>query len=196
MSFLTGTNAELLYVNTASATAKASFTTEVTINDTTGMGQQASLPPYFFGQVPYANGKALRIIARGILSSTATPTYTFSLRLGAAASTSACLALGSTALTTGTTVTNQLFEFQGEIIARNITGAAGANSTVQGMGLIASGGLATPFSYGLFAGAASPGTVATYDNSITNFINFNVACSASSASNTITLLQLEVWGLN
>ena len=40
------------------------------------------------------------------------------------------------------------------------------------------------------------GTVATVDTSITNYINFNVACSSSSSSNTITLQQLIVLGLN
>lgn len=194
MSFLTGTNLELIYANTASGTAKASFTSEVLINDTTGMGGQAQLPPNFW--VPfYGEDKVIRIVARGILSSTGTPTYTFSTRLGAAGSTSAAIVLGSAALTTGSGVANQIFEFEGDVIMRSI-GAAGANSTVQGLGLITSPGLASPFAYALFGGAASPGTVATLDTSITNFVNFNVACSASSSSNSIQLLQLEVWGLN
>lgn len=195
MSFLTGTSAECIYANTASGTAKNTFTTEVQINDVAGMGAQAALPPYFWAPGPYGIGKTVRVIARGILSSTGTPTYTFSLRLGAAGSTTAAIVLGSAALTTGSGVTNQLWEFEGDVIMRAM-GAAGANSTVQGLGLLQCGGLASPFSYGLFGGAASPGTVATVDTSIENFFNFNVACSASSASNTITLLQLEVWGLN
>lgn len=195
MSFLTGTSAELIYVNTASGTAKASFTSEVQINDVAGMGEQASLPPFFFGNQPYGIGKTIKILARGILSSTATPTYTFTVRLGAAGSTTAAIVLGSAAITTGSGVTNQLFEFQGDIVMRAI-GAAGNNSTVQGLGTLVSPGLASPFEYALFGGAASPGTVATVDNTIANYINFNVACSASSASNSITLLQLQVMGAN
>lgn len=193
MSYLTGTNFELIYANVASGTAKASFTTEVPINDTAGMGERPSLPPYFFAPPNSFPNRGIRIIARGILSSTATPTYTFSVRLGANGSTSAAIILGTAALTTGSGVTNQLWEFQGDVIMRTI-GTAGANSTAQGIGLLASGGLASPFSYPIFGGAASPGTVATVDVSIQNFINFNVACSASSASNTITLLQLLVVG--
>lgn len=193
MSFVTGTSTELIYVNTASGTAKNTFTTEVQINDTAGMGTQAELPPFFFAP-PYGVGKALRIRACGILSSTATPTYTFTLRLGAAASVTAAIILGSAALVTGATVTNQLWEFEGDVVMRAI--GTGANSTVQGLGTLTSGGLASPFTYPLFGGAASPGTVATVDTSITNFLNFNVACSASSASNSIQLLQLEVFGLN
>lgn len=194
MSFLTGTNAELIYANTASGTAKTTFTTEVAINDTTGMGAQANLPAGFF--IPGRVGQGVRVVARGILSSTATPTYTFTLRGGVAGSITSAILLGSAALTTATTVTNQLWEFEGDVILRT-NAASGANSTVQGLGMVTCpGGLASPFGGALFGGAATPGTAATFDTSIQNFINFNVACSASSASNSITLLQLEVWGLN
>lgn len=192
MSYLTGSNLELIYANTASGTAKASFTTEIAINDTAGMGERANIPPYFF--LPTSGiGKGIRVVARGILSSTATPTYTFTVRGGTTGNITAAILLGSAALTTGSGVSNQMWEFQGDIIVRT-TAAAGANSTVQGVGLLACGGLASPFSYALYGGAASPGTVATFDHSITNYINFNVACSASSASNTITLQQLLVFG--
>jgi hypothetical protein len=196
VSFLTGTNAELIYVNTAAGTAKNTFTSEVQINDTAGMGAQASLPAFFFPSSPTTAGKTVRIVARGIFSTTGTPTYTFTCRLGAAGSTSAAIVLGSAALTTGSGVTNQMFEFEGDFTLNAPAGAAGANTTARGTGLIQSPGLASPFTGALFGGAASPGTVATIDTSITNYINFNVACSASSASNSITLLHLLVIGMN
>lgn len=196
MSFLTGTNVELIYANTAAGTAKNAFTSEAQINDTAGMGAQASLPAFFFASSPTTTGKTLRIVARGIFSTTATPTYTFTCRLGAAGSTSAAIILGSAALTTGSGVTNQAFEFEGDVTLSAPAGAAGANTTARGTGLIQSPGLASPFMGALFGGAATPGTVATIDTSITNYINFNVACSASSASNTITLHHLLVFGLN
>jgi hypothetical protein len=194
MSYITGTTPELIYVNTTSGSAKASFTTEVPINDVAGMGAICELPPYFF-QPPYGIGKVLRVVARGILGSNGTPNYTFSLRMGAKGSTTAAIVLGSGALTTGSGVSAQLWEFEGDITMR-IIGDAGAASTVQGLGLIHCGGLASPFAYPLFGGAASPGTVATVDASITNYLNFNVACSASHASNSVTLLSLQLWGLN
>lgn len=195
MSFLTGTNTETIYISTNPGTAKNTFTTEVQINDTTGMGVQAQLPPQFWLPSPNAYGKAIRIIARGILSSTGTPTYTFTVRLGAAGSVTAAICLGSAAISTGSGVTNQIFEFDGEITMMT-QGAAGANSTARGIGTVTSGGFAAPYFYSLYGGAASPGTVATVDTSIVNYVNFNVACSASSASNTITLQQLMVQGLN
>lgn len=195
MSYITGTCTEVIYTNTASGTAKASFTTEVPINDTAGMGERAQIPPYFFAP-PYGVGKAIRILASGILSSTGTPTYTFSVRLGTTGSTTAAIVLGTAALTTASSISNKLWQLDGIIIMRTI-GAAGANSTVQGIGQLQSpAGLASPFTYEAWGGAAQPGTVATVDASITNYINFNVACSANSASNSIQLLQLVVFGLN
>jgi hypothetical protein len=195
MSFFTGTNVELLYFSTATGTAKGTFTSEVQINDTAGMGVQAHLPPDFWLPNQTSVGRGIRIVARGILSSTATPTYTFTIRSGAAGSTSAAILLGSAALTTGSGVSNQMWELEGDCVLTAI-GAAGTNSTVRGIGSIFCGGLASPFQYPIWGGAASPGTVATVDTSIMNFINFNVTCSASSASNTITLQQLQVYGLN
>jgi hypothetical protein len=194
MSWQSGTVTDCIYANIATGTAKASFTSEVAINDTTGMGPVAMIQPNFFLPV-YGIGKTLHIVARGILSSTGTPTYTFSLRLGAAASTTAAIVLGSAALTTGSGVSNQPWEFQGDITMRAL-GAAGANSTVQGTGLFTSPGLAAPYTYALYGGAASPGTVATVDTSIANYFNFNVTCSASSASNTITLQHLIIIARN
>lgn len=195
MSFLTGTNCETIYASTAAGTAKASFTSEVQINDTAGMGVQAHIPADFFLPNRSSIGRGIRIVANGILSSTATPTYTFTVRGGAAASTTAAILLGSTALTTGSGVSNQFWRFEGDVILEAI-GAAGPNSTVRGCGMLHCGGLASPFAYPLYGGAASPGTVATFDTSIVNYINFNITCSASSASNTITLQQLLVFGLN
>jgi hypothetical protein len=194
MSNQSGTWMDLIYASPTPGTAKSGFTTEVAINDTAGMGPVAVLQPNFF--LPgYGIQKAIRIIARGILSSTATPTYTFTVRLGAQGSITAAIILGSAAITTGAGVTNQIFEFEGDVVMR-IVGAAGANSTAQGVGLITSPGLATPFMYPLYGGAATPGTVATIDTSIANYVNFNVACSANSGSNSVTLQQLLVVGLN
>jgi hypothetical protein len=197
MSFLTGTNTELIYASTTAGTAKNTFTTEVQINDTAGMGIQASLPPFFFASRPSTNGQSLRIVARGILSSTGTPTYTFTCRMGAAASITAAIILGMTAaVTTGSGVTNQGWTFEGDFIMRTPVGAAGANSTGVGTGMFLCGGIASPFMAPLYGGGASPGTVSIVDTSIQNYINFNVACNTSSASNSVTLQSLLVFGLN
>jgi hypothetical protein len=195
MSFITGTNVETVYVSTNPGTAKNTFTTEVQINDTTGMGVQAQLPPQFWLPNPNSYGKSVRVVARGILSSTGTPTFTFTLRLGAAGSITSAIVLGSAAITTGSSVTNQIWEFDGEVTMMT-QGATGANSTIRGIGTITSSGFAAPYFYALYGNAASPGTATTVDASVSNYINFNVACSASSASNSVQIQQLLVQGLN
>lgn len=194
-SFLTGTNVELIYASKAPGTAKNTFTTEVQINDTAGMGNQAVLPAKFWNPA-HADRTGIRIVAHGILGTTGAPTFTWTCRLGAAASTTAAIALGTAALTAGTGVATKGWEFEGDFVLETLA-AAGANSTGRGAGMVTSPlGLASPFAGELWGGGTQPGTVATVDASIDNFINFNVACSASSASNTITLLQLLVYGLN
>ena len=194
MSYQTGTVTELLYASTAVGTAKNTFTSEAMINDTAGMGVQAHLPPDFW--LPNNNqiGRGIRVVARGILSSTGTPTYTPTIRLGSAGSTSGPIILGGAALATGSGVSNQFFEIEGDVILTAI-GAAGANSTVRGIGRLISPGLATTIAP-LYGGAASPGTVATVDTSTTNYVNVNFACSASNAANQIQLQQLLIFGLN
>jgi hypothetical protein len=204
MSFLTGTNVETIYASEGVGIAKNTFTTEITINDTATMGVQAHLPPDFWlpskGQV----GRGIHISAHGLLGvvTAGSPTFTFSIRFGAAGNTSSAIVLGSAAITmSATALSNIPFVLEGDIILEAI-GAAGNNSTVRGLGYIWSpiiasqgtgliGGMA-----GLFGGGATPGTVATVDTSITNYINFNVACSASNGSNAVQLQQLLVYGLN
>jgi hypothetical protein len=135
-----------------------------------------------------------------MVSSTATPTYTFTVRGGAAGATSGAILSGSAALTTASGITNAPWWFDsGDIILESI-GAAGANSTIRSVGTLLTdgyyGGQLPPGPHALYGGAATPGTAATFDTSITNYINFNITCSASSPSNTITLQQLVVYGLN
>lgn len=197
MSFITGTNVELIYASTAVGIVKNTFTTEIGLNDAATMGAQAKLPPDFWlPSESGARGRGIRIVGRGIVSSTATPTFTWTVRLGAAASIAGPIVLGTAALTTSSGIANSYWELTGDVIL-TVLGAVGANSTVRGIGVHSCGGISTSVGCnGAYGGAASPGTVATVDTTITNYINFNVACSASSASNSITLQQLLVFGLN
>ena len=195
MSFLTGTNTELVYASTTAGTAKNTFTAVAQINDVAGMGVQCHLPPDFWPPSPTAVGKGIKIIARGIISTTGTPTITLTIRSGAAGSTSAAILLGTAALTTSSGISNQPWELQGDIFLVS-QGAAGANSTVRGTGMLICPGLATAVvGAGANASLTTP-TATTFDASITNYINVNATFSASSASNSIQLQSLQVYGLN
>lgn len=196
MSFLTGTNTELLYASTTSGTAKASFTSEVQINDVAGMGVQPYLPPGFFLPNLSQPGRALKVVCRGLLSSTGTPNFTWTIRLGSAGTTTAAIALGSAALTTGSGVSNQPWYLEGDIVLVS-QGAAGANSSIRGTGMIFSPGLASPYMYGMGGNASLTTPVATtFDASITSYVGVNATCSASSASNSIQITSLMLYGLN
>jgi hypothetical protein len=154
MSFITGTNMELIYANTAVGIIKNTFTAEVQINDTATMGVQAHLPPDFWQPSPGQVARGLRIVARGIIGSTGSPTWTFTIRSGTAGSTSACKLLGSTTLT-GAGASPLAWEIIGDVFVTAM-GAAGANSSIRGMGTIKSSGLSPTV-----GGLASGGVIAT-----------------------------------
>jgi hypothetical protein len=197
MSFVTGTNMELIYASKSVATAKSAFTTEVQINDTTGMGVQARLPVDFWLPSPGQVTKGISITARGIISAlnATSPTFTFSIRSGTVGNITASKMLGSAAITMlSNGPTNVVWELQGEFVLSAI-GAAGANSTIIGMGLIKSPAFVTTMQ-GLGSGGWTNVTSNIFDTSITNYINFNVACSANNGSNAITLQSLQIYGLN
>jgi hypothetical protein len=190
-----GAPTNLIYANQNIGTAKNTFTTEALINDVAGMGPQAKIRADFWDSSPFAIAKTLRVVARGIFGSTGTPTFTFNIRLGASG-VAGPIGLGTGALTTLTTITNKLWELEGDIVMVTPAGA-GANSTIRGIGHIRSGqGLSAPGIYEAWGGNAQPGTVATVDTTIVNFINMTAACSASNVLNTIQVLQLLVVGLN
>lgn len=190
------TYTELLYASVGEGIYKSSFTSEAQLNDTTTMGVQAHLPPDFWLPSKGEIGRGILIKAYGILSSTAAPGFTWTIRLGASGSTSGPIILGTAALTAATSVTDKEWMLEGAVIMESV-GAAGSNSTVRGCGVVSSpAGLASPFAGELWGGAAATGTVATVDTSIVNYINVNAACTASSASNKIKLSQLLIFGLN
>lgn len=191
-SFTTGTQAEVVYSNQNAGTAKNTFTAEAQINDTAGMGTQCVIPK----QVWYSNTvrtATVRVTARGILSSTATPSYTFTCRF---VSTAGVIVAGTAALVTLTTVTSKLWEMEWDTQVVTMAGA-GNNSTVRSSGLLSSpAGLASPGVYEVWGNATQPGTVATVDPTIDNLLFVDVTSTASSASNGLTLLQLIAQGQN
>lgn len=192
-----GSYRNCLYASTTPGAAKATFTSEFQINDVASMKPQAKLTPDFWGPAPAdAIGRGIHIYAKGIVSSTATPTFQLNVRGGAAGNVaSAPILLGMPAgKATISGAANNVWELEGEVVLEAI-GAVGGNSTIRGIGTVRSSGLAVPVA-DLFGGGASPGTSAVFDTSITNFINVNAICGTSNAANSIQLLQLVVEALN
>lgn len=193
-SFVTGTNVELLYASIAAGASLNTFTAEANLNTTATIPQPAKLGADFFLDDPGQIGRGIKIVAQLVIGSTGTPTFTVTIRMGnTQGAVTGTIALGSAAITTITGAAAKGARAEGDVIL-NTVAAPGANSTIRGTGTVAGAAFTTPGD--LFGGAASPGTVATFDTTVTNFINVNAACGTSNAANTIQLLQLLVYGLN
>jgi len=194
MSGLTGTWTECLYKNSAigvvfAGTTEASLTTNATI------GPQPILPAGFFTARPQGVGQAIRILARGIASTTTGPP---TLGIMVRGSTTPNVITGPVWLGTSSTaattisITNAYWELDG-IVTVSTLGSA-TNSTIRGFGRMIGGVLASPFMVVAGGGQASPWTVASVDLTIPQYLS--VSAVSSSASNSITLEELEVYGIN
>ena len=192
MSFLTGTSVEVLYNSIATGTQLNTFTTENSL--------QLTLPPViipagFFYNLSAA-GKALKIRANGRLGTTASPTFTWTIRLLTSTTWSAGgIVLGATAaLTAGTTQTLAPWRMDVDISLRTLA-LAGA-STIATIGEVRGPlALASPFA-GTIPANNTAFTVATLDNSLTYYLFLSAACGTSNALNLIQLEMLKVYGEN
>lgn len=196
-SGLTGTWSELIFSNRADYSALASFTTEASLLG--GTNVQPVFPALFFDGTR-AFGRTIRLLARGVLSCTGTPTYIFQVRLGTTSGSSylSGTSVGVTAaITCASGITNKFWELGLDLVC-NTPGIGSGNTTLSGAGYVSSpGGFATPFVYALEPTTPDTATwTSTIDNSATQYVNVSVTCSASSASNTITCKQLLCWGWN
>lgn len=191
-----GSYRNCLYSSILPGASNNTFTTERQLNVGSDMKPQAKITPDFWGPSPAdATGRGVHIVARGIISTTATPTFTWTVRGGAAGNiTTAPILLGGSAITTLTGISSQVWELEGDVVLEALGHTA--LSTIRGLGRISSAGFSAAGTGNLFGGGATPGTITVFDTTITNFINVNVACSASSASNVCQLLQLIVEALN
>src|SRR5207245_1173192 len=107
--------------------------------------------------------KRLTVRATGIVSSTATPTYTFFVRLnttqGVITGTSVAQ---SVAITTGSGITNQFWELECDLTLETM-GFGAAAATLMGEGTVFSPGFASPFIYALTPAASATVWTATID---------------------------------
>jgi len=196
-SFLTGTVSELIFANRSDFTALASFTSEASL--IAGTNQQPVIPALFFNDLK-GFGRTISIVARGVLSSTSTPTYTFQFRLGTTAGSTflSGTSIGvSAAITTGSSITNKWWEARLDLSCYT-PGIGTGNTTLSGSGFVRSpSGFASPFTFPMLPTTPDTATwTSVIDAALTQHLNFSVTCSSSSASNTIQCKQLYVHGLN
>ena len=185
MSFYFGTQNELLYSYFGNGTPLATFTTEDNLQKTF---PAVVIPGGYFANAG-TRTSCIRILAQGVMGSTASPTFTFSIRRTSV--TPPAWAIGGTALgTTGAlTAANAAAQWRLEAEIGLQTLSVGAASTVKYSGKFeCPAGIVSPFS------AQWEGTDATWETDLQYFLWLSAACNASSGSNTLTLQSLRVYG--
>ena len=192
MSFVTGTQAELLYAYYGASTNLATFTAEDNLLKTYPVCPLPSLRQLL--DVVGKRSSSLLVRARGQVGSTATPTFTFTLRLITSETWSAGgIVLGTSgAVTAGSTVTLAPWELEAEIGLVTLPAAA-VNATVKTMGTISGAGF--PNSGSIPANNVSP-LLTTLDLSAQYYLWLSAACSVSNAANLINTQMLKLYGEN
>lgn len=193
MSFFTGTQAELLYVMPAAIT-KNTYTTIAAFSGVAGTNTVCSIPPGFLtNENPNPVGRTLLLEAFGTIANTAAATFAVNLNINPAVATSTGNVAVAGALAPTAAITSPFH------LRAYITCSAFATSTatyqingVWRVESIASGGVPTTSSQC----AGFSGSIASLDPRVTQYVELFGTWSASSASNTTTLQQLILWGLN
>lgn len=207
MSAITSTS-ELLWANTTSGTALASFTTEasaatgMTNLGTTSNFIQAGLLGGFYSLRPGGGiGTVVRVHLGGVFSSVAgTATFTFGLRW----TTASGVLIATTTALTPATLTNAIWDADVDIILTAAGPSTTATARATGKIVLENSALATgttltsAFCTGSAFGTPTPTSLTTagFDSTVPLPIVPTVACSASNASNAVTLTDFKIYGLN
>lgn len=137
-----------------------------------------TLPTNFFSR-----DRKVWIKCRGLWAATGTPTYTFSVKVGS-------VVVVTSAAITFSALTNQHWELDVEIQTR----AEGTAGTLEGMGDLGIGGV-TGQQF-LPATGTAPAPSSAIDLTTSLALAIQIACSASSASNTVKGLMETVVAWN
>jgi hypothetical protein len=182
-----------LYAYYGASTNLATFTAEDNLMKTY---PSCVLPGSLFNKVG-PQSSSLELVCAGQVGTTATPTFTFTVRLisGASVAWSAGgIVLGaSNAVTGGSTVTLAPFRLRVHIGVRSIAAAGSATTGVVTMGNIDGPGFPTEGS--IPAANVSP-LLSTVDVGATYSLFVSAACSASNSLNLINLQCVKLYGEN
>jgi len=198
MSGFSMTQNELLYAFSGSSTALATFTAEDNLLKTYPLIKMPDMSQ-LLGSLG-ERSSSLKIRALGKASSTATPTYTFTLRLINATTFSSTtsgqtnLVLAtSTACTAVSGVTNGIWQLDVDIVLRTLHTGGAPTFTVTCGGTVA-GSAFSSASNSIPAAGTAP--TATLDVTQQYYLFLSAACSASSASNSINTELIKLYGEN
>lgn len=194
MSFVTGTQAELLYTLT-SAVTKNTYTTQAAFTGVLGTNTVCSIPANWLmsGTNPNPVGRALLLEVWGTTATTSAATLAVALGLDPTAGTINQSITVAGALAPTASVTCPFY-----LTARYVcTAYATSTATYQVNGTwrvesVASGGVPTTSAQC----SGFTGTHAGVDPRVANYVEVFGTWSASAAGNTTTVQQMFLWGLN
>lgn len=193
MSSTTGTQAELLYTLGAPVT-KNTYTTEAAFTGVAGTNTVCKIAGgYFMNDVPNPVGRGLYGMAMGAIANTAAATFAVNLGLDTAAGTKAnSTAIYAATAPTAATTAPWTFEVWFTCIAYatttmslQVNGSWTQEATASGTAL-GTGELTSRFR----------STITGLNPAADLFVELFGTWSASSASNTTTVDQMFLWGLN
>jgi hypothetical protein len=193
MSFVTGTQVELLYVMPAAIT-KNTYTTIAAYSGVAGTNTICSIPAgYFLNETPNPIGRVLMLEAMGTIATTSAATFAGALNVNPTVATSTGNISVSGALAPTAAVTCP-FHLKAYILCNAF---ATSTMTLQINGIwkvesVASGGVPTATSQE----SGFTGSIASLDPRVTQYVELFGTWSASAAGNTTTLQQMLLWGLN
>lgn len=191
MSGFTLTQPEVYYSFSSAGTTLITFTSEASLMGTYPI---PPIPGTYFNKTGNLSSTA-KVRAAGQISSTATPTFSVSLRLLSSATSWSAggILLGTTtALATASGVTGGWWLLDADVTLRSIAAGA-ATSTLMTAGTLS--GSAFPATTGTMPAASVSAVSSTLDNTgaTAYYLWVSAACGASSASNTISLQSLKVY---
>jgi len=193
MSFVTGTQAELLYtLNTA--ITKNTYTTIAAYTGAAGTNTVCAIPAgWLLNENPNPVGRALYLRAFGTIANTAAATFANAINVNPTAGTSTGNITINTAYTPTASVTAGWFLeawFTCTAFATS-TFTLQCNGDVTYMTVASGGAVSTAPSQQVFNG-----TFTGLDPRVTQYVELFGTWSASNAANTTTVQQMFLWGLN
>jgi hypothetical protein len=196
MSFTTGTQTEALSANVANGAAFNTFTTVQYIGTTTG----AAFAPANFWLPSYGTGKTVLVKAFGVVSTTGTPTFQIGISANTTQGTivsanqlATTPPLAGTPITMPSGITNANWEL--ECLITCVTLGSAGTFLSDGMFKVY-GSSTTLTSSRVSSSTANPNTTATLDTRLAYYLELFAGWGTSSASNTITVYNVAVLGLN
>ena len=193
MSFITGTQCELLYsLNTA--VTKNTYTTIAAFSGVAGTNTVCSIPAgWAINENPNPIGRALMLEAYGTTATTSAATLAVNLNVNPtlATSTGNVAVAGALAPTAAVTCPFWLraYFLVTAFATNTMTLQINGNWRVES---VASGGVPTTAAQS----SGFSGSIASLDPRVTQYVELFGTWSASAAGNTTTLQQMFLWGLN